>query len=124
MPPGNGAKNRDDNDENEADSKSYHRQAFSRASTEGPSHMASTQHRCHEKQCSHKLGNDFLTQVRWHVRSPRSRLGPILKQGKSRRTFPQRTGGGDAGNRTRVHYFEPQSSTGVSCEDVLLGPVL
>ena len=37
---------------------------------------------------------------------------------------PQRTNGGDAGNRTRVHYFEPQSSTGVAYESVLLGPAL
>ena len=37
---------------------------------------------------------------------------------------PQRTDGGDAGNRTRVHYYEPQSSTGVAYESVLLGPAL
>ena len=38
--------------------------------------------------------------------------------------FPKRTHGGDAGNRTRVHYYEPQSSTGVAYESVLLGPAL
>ncbi len=46
-------------------------------------------------------------------REPRPTLG-----------HPQRTIGGDAGNRTRVHYSEPQSSTGVAYESVLLGPAL
>jgi hypothetical protein len=46
-------------------------------------------------------------------------LGPGFERPK-----PQRTDGGDAGNRTRVHYSEPQSSTGVAYETVLLGPAL
>jgi len=70
------------------------------------------------EECQQKQNPSFL--LRENIKVP-----SLTGKGTKQFVLPaQRTDGGDAGNRTRVHYSEPQSSTGVAYEIVLLGPAL